>query len=52
MNRLYQNGFIGPAEDFVYNTIAKYRRYLPGVTPRCRDHPNDCEEVQHRRSTR
>ena len=51
LNRLYQNRFAGAVEDFVYDTVAKYRRHLPGMTPYCQKNPGDCGDIRHRHST-
>lgn len=51
LNLLYQNKFAGPVEDFVYDFVAEYRRYLPGITPYCRKNPNDCDDIRHRDPT-
>lgn len=42
-NRLYQSRLVGPLQDLIYDMVARYRRYLPGLVPHCERYPGDCQ---------
>lgn len=40
--KLYALPLIRPAADAIYGWVAAHRSRLPGVTPHCAQHPEDC----------
>lgn len=42
---IYRLPIMRQVQDGVYWLVARYRRYLPGVTPHCEQFPEDCEST-------